>query len=260
MMRRNINILFERNRTLRSLICPITLDVYVDPVVAADGNTYERKAIEEWFKKSGEAPRSPMTNEPLPNTNLIPNHFVRSIIPDHASLFEEAEEEERQLLLQNPYQRFNEGVTAVKTNTCIDCNGSMKCIKCEGTGELLLANSNKVRCDQCEGACNCTTCEFTHLKTVLNDDKFLKLFTENRPVWIEFISQGIGKIMCFLRRNWRSIPLYALMGLFAILIIYLRHPSRTFIALRNAQLLLRSLFSTIIISIGRHTIKSSLIL
>lgn len=51
-----------------------------DPVLAADGFTYERCAIEGWFKKSGV---SPMTNLPLPNQNLIPNAsvatFLRSI-------------------------------------------------------------------------------------------------------------------------------------------------------------------------------------
>ena len=36
--------------------CPLTLEVMEDPVVAADGNTYERYAIEEWFEKSNGAP------------------------------------------------------------------------------------------------------------------------------------------------------------------------------------------------------------
>jgi len=248
-MRRNINLLLERNRTLRSLICPITLDVYVDPVVASDGNTYERRAIEDWFKRSGEAPRSPMTNEPLPNTNLIPNNFVRSFIPDHASLREEEEELEEQRLIEE----------RDVTQTCTNCNGTSRCTKCEGTGELLLANTKSARCDECEGTRHCACCEATHLKTVLNDAKFMKLFTDNQPVWIEFISQGIGKILCFLRRNWRSIPLFALMSLFAILLLYLRHPSKSLAALKYAQVLLRTLISTVVIAIGRHTIKWSLL-
>lgn len=32
-------------------LCPITTEVMDDPVIAADGYTYERSAIEEWFKK-----------------------------------------------------------------------------------------------------------------------------------------------------------------------------------------------------------------
>lgn len=52
-------------------------EVMRDPVIAADGFTYERSAIEAWFKKSG---TSPMTNQPLPNKALIPNHLARSAV------------------------------------------------------------------------------------------------------------------------------------------------------------------------------------
>ena len=31
-------------------------DLMIDPVVAADGVTYERKAIEDWFGRSGDSP------------------------------------------------------------------------------------------------------------------------------------------------------------------------------------------------------------
>jgi hypothetical protein len=33
------------------LLCPITYNIFVDPVVAKDGCTYERSSIEEWFHK-----------------------------------------------------------------------------------------------------------------------------------------------------------------------------------------------------------------
>ena len=75
------------------LVCPITQEVFVDPVVAAgtltsqlqllvlfqslDGHTYERSAILDWFLKGKRT--SPVTNLPLPNTILIPNTCVRSI-------------------------------------------------------------------------------------------------------------------------------------------------------------------------------------
>jgi len=57
--------------------CPITQDVMKDPVIAADGHTYERTAIEHWFQ---EHQTSPMTNTTLPNKKLIPNWAVRKII------------------------------------------------------------------------------------------------------------------------------------------------------------------------------------
>ncbi|XP_010275384.1 PREDICTED: U-box domain-containing protein 35-like [Nelumbo nucifera] len=58
-------------------ICPILKDVMDDPYVAADGYTYDRKAIEIWLAKND---KSPMTNLPLPNKNLIPNYTLLSAI------------------------------------------------------------------------------------------------------------------------------------------------------------------------------------
>lgn len=53
-----------------------------DPNVAADGYTYERKAIEGWFKEND---TSPMTNLPLPHKNLLPNYTLLSAIMDWKS-------------------------------------------------------------------------------------------------------------------------------------------------------------------------------
>ena len=51
-----------------------------DPVVASDGHSYERKAIEEVLRNS--QPRSPLTREPL-KADLVPNHALRRRIEDH---------------------------------------------------------------------------------------------------------------------------------------------------------------------------------
>ncbi|CAI5990755.1 unnamed protein product [Closterium sp. NIES-64] len=48
-----------------------------DPVVAADGFTYERKSIEEWLKTND---TSPSTYEPLPHKYLTPNHSLRMLL------------------------------------------------------------------------------------------------------------------------------------------------------------------------------------
>ena len=39
----------ERKAALAELTCPITCELFIDPVIAADGTTYERSAIEEWM-------------------------------------------------------------------------------------------------------------------------------------------------------------------------------------------------------------------
>ena len=58
-------------------LCPITHDVMQDPVVAADGHTYERSAIAQWFQHHFSSPK---TNERLDTVQLIPNHLIRSEI------------------------------------------------------------------------------------------------------------------------------------------------------------------------------------
>jgi hypothetical protein len=51
-----------------------------DPVVVADGHSYERRAIEAWFARGHR--RSPRTNVPLPHPVLLPNHALRGLIAE----------------------------------------------------------------------------------------------------------------------------------------------------------------------------------
>ena len=50
-------------------MCPITHQRMTDPVVAGDGRTYERSAIERWFAGHD---TSPMTGSTLPSKDLFP--------------------------------------------------------------------------------------------------------------------------------------------------------------------------------------------
>jgi len=45
-------------RIRAEFLCPITYDLLSDPVIAADGNTYERVAIEKWVSKTQTSPLS----------------------------------------------------------------------------------------------------------------------------------------------------------------------------------------------------------
>jgi serine/threonine protein kinase len=58
------------------LLCPITLATFRNPVVAEDGNTYEKEAIEEWIRKNG---TSPITNAKI-SEDLFPNRTVIKMI------------------------------------------------------------------------------------------------------------------------------------------------------------------------------------
>ena len=64
--------------------CPITMSVMTDPVLAADGFTYERLAIEKWLfgGKKGAPVTSPMTGEALESKKLLQNLTLRSMIRD----------------------------------------------------------------------------------------------------------------------------------------------------------------------------------
>ena len=53
----------------------------VDPVIAADGHTYEHSAMEHWLQGSS---TSPVTADKLPHTRLIPNVLVKSALAQHA--------------------------------------------------------------------------------------------------------------------------------------------------------------------------------
>ena len=68
--------------------CPITHEMMLDPVMCADGFTYERAAIQQWFETGQD--RSPMTNKPLEHQHMIPNGALREIIEAHGQLHQEA--------------------------------------------------------------------------------------------------------------------------------------------------------------------------
>lgn len=58
-------------------LCPIDKQIMEDPVIAADGHTYERAAIQAWLAAHR---TSPVTNAPLSDNKLIPNYTLKSWI------------------------------------------------------------------------------------------------------------------------------------------------------------------------------------
>ena len=64
-------------------LCPITLELMQDPVLAADGFTYERTGIEQWLLNGD---YSPKTGEPLQHKGLTPNRVLRTLIRDFMKL------------------------------------------------------------------------------------------------------------------------------------------------------------------------------
>jgi hypothetical protein len=57
--------------------CPITGEIFYDPVMTADGHSYERSAIVIWLKDHD---TSPITNAQLGSKNLIPNQTLKKLV------------------------------------------------------------------------------------------------------------------------------------------------------------------------------------
>ena len=74
-------ILKEQQREIPdAYLCPITMDPMEDPCIAADGHSYERRAITDWFARGNNT--SPKTGAQLDDTRLFPNHALKSAIQD----------------------------------------------------------------------------------------------------------------------------------------------------------------------------------
>ena len=58
-------------------ICPLTLDVMVEPIVSREGHNYEREAILNWVAEHG---TSPLTRKPMRPSQLVPNRALQAQI------------------------------------------------------------------------------------------------------------------------------------------------------------------------------------
>ncbi|CAF2265566.1 unnamed protein product [Rotaria magnacalcarata] len=65
-----------------TLKCPITCELFREPVTGQDGHTYERDAIIAWLQKNG---TSPITREPMTIDSLRPNHVVKQLVDEFKS-------------------------------------------------------------------------------------------------------------------------------------------------------------------------------
>ncbi|KAA8550745.1 hypothetical protein F0562_002429 [Nyssa sinensis] len=58
--------------------CPLLLELMLDPVIVASGQTYERASIQKWLDHG--LTICPKTRQTLSHTNLIPNYTVKALI------------------------------------------------------------------------------------------------------------------------------------------------------------------------------------
>lgn len=58
--------------------CPLSLELMLDPVIVASGQTYDRSSIQKWIDSGLNI--CPNTHQMLTHTNLIPNYTVKAMI------------------------------------------------------------------------------------------------------------------------------------------------------------------------------------
>lgn len=68
----------DKNEPNPAFICPITQCEMEEPVIAPDGHSYEKSALEAWFASGHRS--SPLTREPWGNFVLIPNRVLKDLI------------------------------------------------------------------------------------------------------------------------------------------------------------------------------------
>jgi hypothetical protein len=69
-----------KDKVPETFLCPITGEIMFDPVIASDGNCYDRKAIEMLFQKK--VTLSPVNKDVFTNTNLLPNLIMKTLISE----------------------------------------------------------------------------------------------------------------------------------------------------------------------------------
>jgi len=61
------------------MLCPITGEIFFDPVMTDDGHSYEKLAIQCWLR---DYDSSPVTKGTLKSKTLIPNILLKKLVND----------------------------------------------------------------------------------------------------------------------------------------------------------------------------------
>ena len=73
-----ISIQNEISHVNPNFLCPISMEIMKEPVLAADGHTYDKPSIQKWFETKN---TSPITNLNI-DTIITPNITLRTIIQE----------------------------------------------------------------------------------------------------------------------------------------------------------------------------------
>lgn len=85
-------MLTPKSRPPKDFVCPITGQIFNDPVTLETGQTYESKAIQEWMSRGNTTcpiTRQPLSAASLPKTNYVLKRLITSWKDQHPELAQE---------------------------------------------------------------------------------------------------------------------------------------------------------------------------
>ncbi|PKA53986.1 U-box domain-containing protein 44 [Apostasia shenzhenica] len=144
-----------------SFVCPLTKQVMRDPVTIENGHTFEREAIERWFrecKDSGRRPCCPLTLKELSSTDLNPSIALRHTIEEWTQRNDAAQ-------LDNACRSFGPGSSEAEilqalgyiTNICQKNKSNRHLVRNAELipliADMLKSSSRKVRCIALQTLC-----------------------------------------------------------------------------------------------------------
>ena len=59
------------------VLCYVMQEVMQEPVIAADGHTYDRLAMEQWLQQHD---TSPVTGSMLQHKRIVPNFIIKNVM------------------------------------------------------------------------------------------------------------------------------------------------------------------------------------
>ena len=125
--------------------CPICYELMVNPVVARDGQSYERKYIETWLSRDVAIIASPITNVPL-TKKLVDNETLRRIISNIVENDLYDKNQEQQKLVDDYKSKIKENEKIIESLKLVAQSATKKRVLVEEKANVLLkklASSSK---------------------------------------------------------------------------------------------------------------------
>ncbi|KAF7829470.1 U-box domain-containing protein 44 [Senna tora] len=176
-----------------AFVCPLTKQVMRDPVTLDNGQTFEREAIEKWFKECKESGRKlvcPLTLKELKSTELNPSIALRNTIEEWTARNEAAQLDmaRRSLNMGSPENETLQALHYVR-HICLRSRSNKHIVRSAGLipmiVDMLKSGSRKVRCRALE----------TLRIVVEEDDENKELLAEGDTVRtiVKFLSHELSK-------------------------------------------------------------------